>query len=175
MVSKLRFGHCEISVCIWLVSIVPIIMVLWMNPPFLVMLLILFSIIIGMFGIGWLPYYVSKYQLRPGLDKCKINETTWMRVTKDHIIAPQFVNKGPYGQTKGTTYKEKADVVDDGSFPCKWLNGNPAVIMYDMVNTNIDLRKSVARKKMKEEYNISNGVAGYNKAVKEGEVVHSDK
>jgi len=118
-----------------------------------------------------MPMLISRYQLRPGIDRCKSNETTWLRITKDRMIAPQFVEKGPYGQNKGVTHKEKADIIDDGSFNVKWLNGNSGVIMYDLINTNVDLNKSVARKLMQKKYNVRNGIEGYEKAKNDGEVM----
>ena len=128
--------------------------------------------IIGVFAICWMPHLVAKYQLRPQIDKCKANETTWMRCTKDRILHSQFVDKGPYGQTKGITYKEKADVIDDGSFPIRWLNGNPAILMYDNMNTNVDLNKSVARKIMKKKYGVRSGIEAYNMAKEKKEVLY---
>jgi len=172
MVSRIRLGHSEYSIITWIISIIPLIFIIMMNPPFLVIVMVFASVFIGMCAIAWLPMLISKYKLRPALDKCGENETTWCRVTKDRIIIPQFVSKGPYGQTKGVVNREKADVVDDGSFPCKWLNGNPAILMYDMMNTNIDLRKSVARKKIKFRWHVRNGVEAYQKAEEEGQLLH---
>jgi len=171
MVNKFRVGNSEYSIITWIISIVPLVFVFMMSPPFLVMVMLFASILIGMVAIAWMPTLINKYKLRPAIDKCRENETTWCRVTKDRLIIPQFVDKGPYGQTKGSVNREKADVVDDGSFPCKWLNGNPAILMYDMMNTNIDLRKSVARKKIKFRWKVGNGVEAYKKAVDEGEVM----
>jgi len=171
MVNRVRVGQPEISIMIWIISLVPLVIILFMNPPVTVMVLIFLSVFIGVFSITWLPHYISKYRLRPCVDKCKENETTWCRVTKDRIIVPQFVDKGPYGQTKGITNREKADVIDDGNFPCRWLNGNPAIIMYDLMNTNVDLNKSVARGIMKKKFKIRSGVEGYKKALKDKECV----
>lgn len=158
----------------YIISVIPLIIVIgYFNfyGSILPAILVFFSIVIGMFSVAWLPMLVSKYQLRPAIDKIKKNETTWCRVTLDRTILPQFVDKGPYGQTRGVTHKEKADVIDDGEFPCKWLNGNPAIIMYDGLNTSIDLRKSVARKQMKIKFNVRNGIEAYNKAKKGGKTV----
>jgi len=182
-------GHCEYSILIWIISIFPLMIILFIPPPmfggdalvafnsyfFFIIILIIFSIIIGIFAIIWMPYLVAKYKLRPQIDRCKEGETTWMRCTKDRILVSQFVDKGPYGQNKGVTYREKADIIDDGSFACKWLNGNPAVIMYDLMNTNADLNKSVARKQMNKEYGVRSGVEGYKKARKEGKVLFRGK
>jgi len=145
-----------------------------MSPPWVIIFLVIMEIIIGFASISYMPHMVAKYQLRAAIDKCKEDETTWCRVTKDRILAPQFVDKGPYGLNKGITYGDKADIIDDGSFPVKWLNGNPCVIMYDLMNTNIDLNKSVARKEMAKKFGIKSGVEGYMKARKEGKVLFDE-
>jgi len=146
-----------------------------MNPPPIVMILIGMSWFFGLIGICWLSYVVAKNELRPAIDKCRSGETTWCRVTKDHIIVPQFVDKGPYGQTKGVTFKEKADQIDDGSFPLRWLNGNPAILVYDNMNTSIDLNKSVARKKMKQKHKVRTGIEAYNLAKEQKEVLYPER
>jgi hypothetical protein len=169
--NKVRLGHNEYAVLMWILGIFPIIMMIGMGMPDTYVVLAIFSIMMTGISTSWLPYLVSKYRLRPCIDRCKENETTWCRVTKDHILVPQFVDKGPYGQTKGVTFKEKADVVDDGSFPVKWLNGNPGIIMYDLINTSVDLNKSVARKKMTERFGIRSGIEGYKKAQEDGMVI----
>jgi len=166
IVNKFRVGHPEISIVIWIVSVTPLAIILFMEPPLMVTILIFLSIFIGVFAITWLPYYVSKFHLRPAIDKCKSDETTWLRITKDRIILPQFVDKGPYGQTKGVTNGEKADVIDDGSFPCNWQNGSRVKIMYDLMNTNADLNKSVARNIMKKKFKVRSGVEAYKLAKK---------
>ena len=159
--NKVRFGHSEYSILCWIVSLIPLLIILVINPPVLAVFLIIGNIIIGLVAICWMPTIVAKYHLRPGIDRCGPNETTWLRITKDHIIAPQFVSKGPYGQNKGVTYGEKADIIDDGNFAVKWLNGNPGVIMYDLMNTNADLNKSVARKLMSKKFGVRSGIEGY--------------
>lgn len=169
--NRVRIGNSEYSVILWIVSIMPIIFILFMNPPLITYVFVFISILIGLFAILWMPTLVAKYRLRPAIDKTKPNETTWARVTKDRILVPQFVEKGPYGQNKGVTYKVKADIIDDGSFPIKWLNGNPCVLMYDLINVNVNLDKSVARKIMKNTFGIRSGVEGYRKAKQEGKVL----
>jgi len=169
--KRVRFGHPEYGICCYLISIFCLMAICFMGPPTVVIVLIIASMFFGIIGVTWLPYIVAKNQLRPAIDRAKPDETTWLRITKDHIIAPQFVDKGPYGLTKGVTHKEKADVIDDGSFPVRWLNGNPAIIMYDLMNTNADLNKSVARKKMKEQYGVRSGIEAYNIAKDKKEVL----
>lgn len=172
--KRVRFGHPEYSIMLWLVSMFCSLIVVFMNPPPVVIVLTFAGIFFGIIAICWMPYIIAKNQLRCAIDRCKPDETTWLRITKDHIIVPQFVDKGPYGQTKGVTYKQKADVIDDGSFPIRWLNGNPGILMYDLMNTNVDLKKSIARKKMKIRFGIRSGVEAYDKAKKEGQVLLND-
>ena len=162
--NKIRFGNIEGSILLWFISLIPLILIFITNPPMIVFALIFASMVFGLIAICWLPYLITKYDLRPGIDKCMNNETTWVRVTKDRIIKPQFVDKGPYGQTKGITHKEKADVIDDGMFPIRWMNGNPGIIMYDLMNCSIDLNKSVGRSLMKKKFKIRSGIDGYKKA-----------
>ena len=166
--NKARFGSPEISILCWAVGLILMMIMIGMGMPLIYMTLMVAVMIFTLFGAAWCPYYICKYKLRPAIDRCVPGETTWLRITKDHIIVPQFVNKGSYGQTKGVTFKDKADVLDDGEFAVKWLNGNPGVIMYDLMNTNVDLNKSVARKLMKKQYNIRTGIEGYERAKKEG-------
>ena len=171
--NRIRIGHPEYGIITWIVGQIPLLLILFFNPPFIVTLLIFASITISVFGVTWLPHIISKNQLRPAIDKCKPGETTWCRVSKDRIIVPQFVTKGPYGQTKGVVYREKADVIDDGAFPIRWLNGNPCILMYDLMNTSIDLNKSVARKIMKKNFDIRSGIEAYEKCKKEKATVVS--
>lgn len=169
--NKIRIGNPEYSILAYVMGIFPLLICIGLGMPIVYIAFILVSIVMTCFAVCWLPYLISKYQLRPGIDRCHDGETTWLRITKDLKISPQFVTKGPYGQTKGVTYGEKADVIDDGSFQVHWLNGNSGIVMYDLMNTSVDLKKSVARKKMRIRWGIRSGVEGYNLAKKQGEVL----
>ena len=158
----MKFGHCEKSMMLWIISLMPILMMCMFGMPFFYELAAGLSVFISFFAQLWIIMHVHKYHLLPLLDEAAPNETVWLRTTKDHIFVPQFVPKGTLGNTKGLIYGEKADVLDDGDFPIKTLNGNPAIIQYDLINTSIDLRKSLARRFMKKRYNITSGVDGYN-------------
>ena len=169
--NKIRMGAPEVSILCWFVGMFLLLMMIFMGMPWMYILFTIMAIVFTLIGTCWTPWLVCKYKLRPGIDRCRSGETTWLRVTKDHIIAPQFVDKSTYGQTKGVTFKDKADVLDDGEFAVRWLNGNPGIIMYDLMNTNVDFNKSVARKIMKNKYGIRSGIEGYNIAKKEKERV----
>jgi len=150
---------------------VPLAFLIYIGMPFFYTIATAFTIFISFFAQMWPIHQVRKNRLTPLLDDAMPNETVWLRFTKDRIFIPQFVRKGIFGDTKGIIYGEKADQLDEGEFPIKTLNGNPAVLVYDMMNTTIDLRKSVSRRFMKKRYNIENGVEGYNIARRTGKVM----
>lgn len=167
----MRYGNCEKAFSLYLISMVPLLLLLVLGMPFFYGLAVGLSAFVSFFAMLWLPLQIHKNRLTPLLDDAYPNETVWLRFTKDHIFIPQFVKKGTFGVTNGLIYGEKADVLDEGDFPVKTLNGNPAVIIYDMSNTTIDLRKTLSRKFMKKRYNIENGVEGYNLARVKGQVM----
>ena len=166
-INKIRVGAPEVSICCWFVGMFLMLLMIFMGMPWFYILFTVFSIVFTLVGAAWCPWLICKYKLRPAIDRCRPGETTWLRITKDHIIAPQFVDKSSYGNTKGVTFKDKADVLDDGEFVVRWLNGNYGLLMFDLMNTNVDLYKSVARKLMKEKYGIRSGIEGYQKAKQE--------
>jgi hypothetical protein len=143
--------------------------------PFFYKLSVFISVFLGFFAQLWLILKVHQFRLTPLLDEAKPNETIWLRTTKDHVFIPQFVPKGTLGNTKGLIYGEKADVLDDGDFPIKTLNGNSAILMYDLINTSIDLKKSLSRRLMKKRFGIMSGVDGYNFYKQNGKVMMGDK
>lgn len=171
----MRFGHCEKSLCIYVMGIIPLVILVMVGMPFFYKVAVLISVFITFMSSLWLPMQIRKFRLTPLMDDAYPDETVWLRFTKDKIFIPQFVKKSTYGVTKGLIYGEKADVLDDGDFPVKTLNGNPAVIMYDMMNTTVDLKKSLARRFMKKRYNVEGGIDGYNLAMADGKVMLSDR
>jgi len=168
---RMRFGNLETAVSIYMVGLIFFMIMILLIMPLIYIVLMFMGIIFTLSGLLWICYLVARNKLRPLIDKCKPNETVWFRYTKDRLFIPQVVPKGPYGQTKGVINGVPADVVDDGDFPVRTLNGNPGIIVYDMMNTAVDLRKSVARKQMSKKYKIRNGIEGYQKAKESGEVM----
>lgn len=146
-----------------------------LGMPFWYGLLIFISAFINFFAQLWPVIQIRKNRLMPLLDEAYPDETVWLRFTKDKIFIPQFVKKSTFGVTKGLIYGEKADILDDGDFPVKTLNGNPATITFDLMNTTIDLKKSLARRFMKKRYNVESGVDGYKLARVDGKVVLLDE
>lgn len=166
----MRFGNQEISISIFIIGSAPMLLMILYHNDILVRIFSFFSLFFMFMGIGWINYIISRNRLSPLINRASPDETVWLRFTKDRIFIPQFVRKGPYGQTKGVVFREKADVLDDGDFPVKTLNGNPGIIVYDMMNTSVDLKKSVVRKQMSDIFNIRSGREGY-KLAKEKKMV----
>lgn len=171
----MRYGNCAKAFSLYVISLVPLLLILMLGMPFFYKLAVGLSSFISFFAMIWLPYQIRKNRLTPLMDDAFPDETVWLRFTKDRIFIPQFVKKGTFGVTNGLIYGEKADVLDEGDFPVKTLNGNPAVIIYDMVNTTIDLRKNISRKFMKKRYSIESGIEGYNIARVGGKVVQTNE
>jgi hypothetical protein len=168
----MRYGNCEKGLTLWIIGVVPLLMICMFGMPFMYKLCVGISVFITFFAQLWPISKILQYRLSPLLDEAKPHETVWLRFTKDHIFVPQFVPKGTLGNTKGLIYGEKADVLDDGDFPVKTLNGNSAIIQYDMINTAIDLRKSVGRRIMKKRFKIASGINGYNVAQRDGKIMY---
>lgn len=171
----MRYGHLEKGLSLWIIGMVPLAFMIYMGMPMVYKLAGGLTIFISFFAQMWPVYQIRKNRLTPLLDDAMPHETVWLRFTKDRIFVPQFVKKSAFGVTKGVIYGEKADVLDEGDFPIKTLNGNPAVITYDMINTTIDLKKSVARRFMKKRYKVENGIDGYNTARVGGKVMIKDE
>ena len=167
----MRYGHCEKGLTLWLISIVPLLLMVIYGMPFFYKLSAGIVAFISFFAQLWPTFQIYKNRLTPLLDEATPDETVWLRFTKDHVFVPQFVKKGTLGNTKGVIYGEKADILDDGDFPVKTLNGNSAIITYDLINTSIDLKKSLARRFMKKRYDVTGGVDGYKLAHKNGKVM----
>lgn len=167
----MRYGHCEKGLSLWIISMVPLFFMCMFGMPFIYKICAGLIAFISFFAQLWPIIHIHKNRLTPLLDEAHPDETVWLRFTKDHIFVPQFVPKSTLGNTKGIIYGEKADVLDDGDFPIKTLNGNSGIIVYDLINTAIDLKKSLGRRIMKKRYNITSGVDGYILARKDGKIM----
>jgi len=170
----MRFGHQETSISIYIIGAAPLILVMLYHEDFLLRFLAFISLFFTLLALCWILFIISRTRVSPLINKASPDETVWLRITKDRIFIPQFVRKGPYGQTKGVVFGAKADVLDDGDFPVKTLNGNPALIMYDMMNTAVNLKKSVARKETGNIFNIKTGRDAYKLAKEKKKVIDSD-
>lgn len=171
--SHLRFGNCEKGIFVYIVGLIPFMILIYVNnmlgTEFWYNLLIFFGCFMNFMGLMWIILMFRKNRLSPMLDDADPDEMTVIRVTKDGIIIPQFVPKGLFGIAKTLIFGEPADFSDNTEFPLRTINGNPALIVFDWLNTAIDLKRSVARKHWKKY--VPNGPDAY----KQWEAKHAKK
>jgi hypothetical protein len=100
---------------------------------------------IFLMAIGYiLPcYQISRYNLNIFMDKLEQGFEGWLRFTKNRKFAPQIIKTGPLGQEKGVVSGYKADIINRGDFPVTLLNGNHAVIKYDLMSHNVNLNEVI--------------------------------
>jgi len=133
--------------------------------PVIIKVFILVGIIFTLFGIIWINYLVSYNQLTPLINHIRADkELIWVHVTKDNLLTFKLAKTGVYGQTKGMMGSKKADVINKGDFPIRFINGNRGIITYEKMSHNINLDHAVAWKKLFEEQKISTGEEAYQKA-----------
>lgn len=174
----MKFGHCEKAIAIFLAGQIPYlisfyILANFVNDSFLILLLMLFGIFISFIAIIWLPLNIYKFRNRAMIDETAPEEVKVIRVTRDGIIIPMVAPKGMFGKIETMIYGKAADFNDSGDFPLRTLDGSPAVIVYDMINEVIDLRRSVAHKFMR--LHVKNGTDGYKHAKKQRKVEGYEK
>lgn len=165
----MRFGNREKAVFIYIMGLVPLLICIYINSmvvfregdriPFWYSILIIFGAFITFMGLLWIISKISVSRVSPMIDDANPEEITAIRVTKDGVIIPLFAPKGSFGKIEVLAYGEDADFMDEAEFPLRTINGNPAIIVYDMLNTALDFKRSVARKYQKRH--VENGVDGY--------------
>lgn len=166
----LRFGHLEKGGFLFIIGMFPIMLLLYINSiavfrqgemiPFWYSLLMIVSMFLQFMGFVWVALHVRSTRANVVMDETLPEEVKVFRVTRDGIILNQFAPKGLYGTIETIVYGEDADFNDMGEFPLRTLDGSPAVLVFDMINTAIDVRRSVGRKYMKKH--VNDGVEGYN-------------
>ena len=157
-------GNQSVSVMMYMIGFIMIMIVFFLANNFLVQIFLIFGIIFTLFALIYVNYLISYNHLQVFINRIKPNEQVWLRFTSDGMFIPQLVKKGPYGQTKGVMYKQKADVIDKGDFPIRLINGNSGLIVYDRISHNINLKHASSWKKLFKKYKISSGMEAYKKA-----------
>jgi len=165
-------GHQEISAGIFIISLVPLAIILGWPVPDIIKILIIASILFSFFAVLWPNYLISYNRLQPLINRIRPEEeVVWVRITKNRMLSFQVAKKGAYGQTKGIVHKHKADVVDKGDFPVRCINGNSAILVYDMMSHNVNAEHAVAWKKIFKKFKIRRGKDAYKKAKDEKKVI----
>lgn len=177
----MRFGNCEKGATIYIMGLLPMLILLYVNRiavfqqgemiPFWYSLMMIISMFLTFMGLCWIILIVRKNRLSGLMDETKPEEIVLLRITQDGIFIPQIAPKGTFGTAKTVMYGEDADFLDTGEFPMKTLNGNPAMLVYDLMNVSINPKRSVARKVMRKY--VSDGRDAYKIAKKKNKVVMS--
>ena len=165
----MRFGNLEKGLFLYVSGMLPFLLLIYINKiavfkageqiPFWYSLMIVMGCFIQLMGIVWIIAKSRGSRSYVLMDDAFPEEVVVIRITKDGIIIPLFAPKGTYGKAETTCYGENADFMDDGAFPLRTINGNPAIIVYDLLNTALDFRRSIARKYMKRH--VEDGPDGY--------------
>lgn len=170
-------GQQEVSVSIMLMGILCFVLILMDRlASDLTKILVIAGMMFCIFAIGWLCYLISYNKLQPLINRIRPEtDIVWVRITKGGMLTFQVARKGVYGQTKGIVSKHHADVVDKGDFPIRTINGNSAILVYDMMSHNANPKNAVAWKQIFKRHKIERGKDAYGIAKAEGEVIEIDK
>lgn len=165
----MRFGNLEKGLFIYVTGLMPFVILIYINKiavfkageqiPFWYSIMIIMSCFIQLMGLVWIIAKVRGTRAYVMMDDIAPDEIVDIRVTNDGIIVPTIARKGTSGKAETIHYGDNADIMDDGQFRLRLINGNPAIISFDMLNMAIDLRRSMARKKMK--MHVENGPDAY--------------
>jgi len=104
-------------------------------------------------------YKISKENLNWFIDKISNPDYMgWIRFTKNKKLRIQIVKCGPLGQTKGLAYGDKADVINTGDYTVTNSVGNQAIIINDLLSTNVNLNEALGLNLIQKHY----GTIGFN-------------
>lgn len=166
-------GQQEVSVSIMLMGIFCFILILMDRMASnITKILVVVGMMCCIFAISWICYLISYNKLQPLINRIRPeHDIVWVRITKGGMLTFQVAKKGVYGQTKGIVGKYNADVVDKGDFPIRCINGNSAILVYDMMSHNANPKNAVAWKQIFKKLNIEKGKDAYAKAKQENKVM----
>lgn len=165
----MRFGTLEKGVFLFVSGMFPFWILIYINSiasfkdgemiPFWYSIMMIMGCFIMFMGLFWIVLKVRGNRAYILTDETAPEEIVIIRVTNDGVIVPTVAPKGTYGKAQTLCYGDDADFMDDGEFRLRLINGCPAIIVYDNLNTAIDLRRSMARKIMKRH--VENGPEAY--------------
>jgi len=169
-------GQQEVSVSIMLIGILCFVLILMDRlVSDITKILVVVGMMFCIFAIGWLCYLISYNKLQPLINRIRPEtDIVWVRITKGGMLTFQVAKKGVYGQTKGLVGKYNADVVDKGDFPIRCVNGNSAILVYDMMSHNVNPKNAVGWKQIFKRHKIDRGKDAYGIAKQNNEVIKTD-
>lgn len=78
----------------------------------------------------------------------------WLGFNRNKRFFPQIVRIGSFGQTKGIMNEQKADIINDGNCTVILPNGNQALIVSDLLSSNIDIKNAVGWNLIKKHFGV---------------------
>jgi len=174
--------NCEISMILWIISfIIQMIAIKYVwsllieYPGILEFFILIFLLPMGLFmsfmSVFWINYIISKNDAFLWIDKItNPNFIGWIRVTRSKGVRTPIVRKGPLGQTKGVANGVKANSMNQGDFTLTLPNGNQAIIVHDMMHSNINLEENEGWDMIQKHHKLI-GFNAWERAVDEGETI----
>jgi len=178
--------NSEISAIIWVISLVFGVVALFvifsmvkpvLNNPgvygtfMLISTMVVMSLIFGFSSMALPNYMISKHNLNLFIDRISNPDYIgWIRFTRNKKVSFQIVKTGPLGQTKGMASGLKADVINNGDYTITTTNGNQAILVSDLLSTNINLDNALGWNLIKKHHGLI-GFRAWERAAKDDEVV----
>jgi hypothetical protein len=174
--------NSEISIILWLVGFmiqlvaIKYVWVLLIQYPgiidFVILIFLLpMSAFMTFMAVFWVNYLISKYDLFLWTDKITNPDFIgWIRCTRSKGVRTPIVRKGPLGQTKGVSNGVKANSMNKGDFTVTLPNGNQAILVHDMMHSNINLEENENWEMIQKHHGLI-GFNAWEKAVDEGETL----
>jgi len=165
----MNFGNLEKGVFLFVVGMFPFWILIYVNSiahfkegemiPLWYSLMMVIGVFMMFMGVVWIVSKVRGTRAYIMMDEIAPDEIVIIRVTQDGVIVPTVAPKGMFGKAETTYYGNDADIMDDGEFRLRLINGCPVIIAYDLLNMALDLRRSLARKNMMKH--VENGPDAY--------------
>lgn len=131
-----------------------IIVALTGNLMFLMLCIVfVMVIIVGDLVLGWKIINTDAINL---LDPNGLGERTIILHLIGGGVRVIKGNKGALGKIDFLYRKKKASVIDDGSYPVRFPNGNAGVVAHESYDRNIDYYKTELLKKLFVKFDVDN-------------------
>jgi hypothetical protein len=106
----------------------------------LVVMLLFIMCFFFLIAVAFPTYQIIKNNLFLFMDRISNPDYIgWFGFDRNKKFRPHIVKVGSFGNTKGVINGENADVINDGTYTVTTANGNQALIVNDMLSSNINL------------------------------------
>jgi len=174
--------NSEISIILWIVGFamqmvaIKYVWTLFIAYPgiidFAILLFVIPMAAFMMFmSVFWINYMISKNDAFLWIDKITNPDFIgWIRVTRSKGVRTPIVRKGPLGQTKGVANGVKANSMNQGDFTLTLPNGNQAILVHDMMHSNINLEENEGWDMIRKHHGLI-GFNAWEKSIDDGETL----